>query len=365
MRPAFKFVAINAIIVFVVFNVVIWGICLATSVYIALSSGAKTEIAVNARRKAALPNYANVDWALTHFKEFASLQSRYVSYLGWRRLPFEGKTISIGGHYAQRRTIGSNDASKPSVYFFGGSTMWGTGADDANTIPSRFAQLSGYRVENFGETAYTAHQGLMMLIRLLQDGHRPDIVVFYDGANDVVHKCRSELNAWSHAREHQMSSALQGASYGREYGLQYMFRPLAALAGTVSGSFSRRSRSDDSFFSCHSDTKKAQQIADNLLEDWALARKLVEAHNGKFFGVLQPISYFSETKVDHLKQRDTERKQFAAVYPLIRQRMAEQSDLYDFTDMLNKQEYIYIDFCHLSPNGNLYVAQKLVQTLVK
>jgi hypothetical protein len=365
MRSAAKVVAINALVVLLVFSGIIWAICLATSIYQLVRAGSKETIAVGARRKANVPNYANTDWALTHFMEFDTLPTKYVSYIGWRRLPFAGKTITIEGPYAQRRTVGPKDASKPSVYFFGGSTMWGTGADDANTIPSQFAQLTGYRAENFGESAYTAHQGLMMLIRLLQDGHRPDVVVFYDGANDVVHKCRSELNPWSHGREGQIASALQTASVERDYGLQYMFRPLVGLAHTVSGLLFRRSRDDSTFFNCHADPDKAQQIANYVLEDWELARKLVEAYNGKFIGILQPVSYFSETKLERIRQRDTERKQFQAVYPLIKQKMAERPWLYDFTQVLDKQEYIYIDFCHLSPNGNSYVAQKLVQTLVK
>ena len=43
--------------------------------------------------------------------------------------------------------------------------------------------------------------------------------------------------------------------------------------------------------------------------------------------------------------------------------MAGRPGLYDFTGVLDHPEYIYIDFCHLSPNGNRYVAQKLVEVL--
>jgi hypothetical protein len=364
MRATFKLVAVNGLVLFLVLSGIIWAICLATSIYHLVRAGSKETIAVGARRKASVPNYAKTDWALTHFMEFDSLPTKYVSYLGWRRLPFAGKTINVEGPYAQRRTVGPTDPSKPLVYFFGGSTMWGTGADDANTIASQFAQLTGYRAENFGESAYTAHQGLQMLIKLLQDGHRPGIVVFYDGANDIIHKCRSELNPWSHAREHQIWSALQAAS-SREYGLQYMFGPLVRLANNVSSSLFKGSRDSKSYFNCDSDPDKARQIAHNLLEDWALARTLVEAYNGKFIGVLQPIAYFSDTKLEHIRLHESERLQFQAVYPLIKQKILEHSGRYDFTRLLDKQEHIYIDFCHLSPNGNKYVAEKLAQVLVK
>jgi hypothetical protein len=94
-----------------------------------------------------------------------------------------------------------------------------------------------------------------------------------------------------------------------------------------------------------------------------MARKLVEAHGGRFIGVLQPVAHFSNTKKDHIHLPDIQRKQYEAVYPLIRAKMAGQPDLHDFTGVLDRDEYIYIDFCHLSPNGNRHIARRLVEVL--
>ena len=239
--------------------------------------------------------------------------------------------------------------------------MWGTGADDANTIPSQFAQLSGFRAENFGESAYTAHQSLVLLIQVLQDGHRPNIVVFYDGVNEVSQKCRTEHTPWSHGKEQRISKALKVKT---RYDLKYMVKPFIAAANSARKVLLKRQPKDKSkFYDCHSDPTKAQKIADNLIEDWTVARKLVKSYNGKFVGILQPVSYFSNTKTDQIKVNNIERKQFEAVYPLIKQKMTNRRGLYDFTDVLDRPEYIYIDFCHLSPNGNRYVAQKMVEVL--
>lgn len=38
---------------------------------------------------------------------------------------------------------------------------------------------------NLGETSYVSIQDTILLLRLLQQGVRPDIVVFYDGVNDT------------------------------------------------------------------------------------------------------------------------------------------------------------------------------------
>ena len=96
-----------------------------------------------------------------------------------------------------------------------------------------------------------------------------------------------------------------------------------------------------------------------------MARRLVEAYNGRFIGILQPVSYFSETKLEHIRAARHGAEAVPAVYPLHQAEDGRDARAYDFTDLLNKREYIYIDFCHLSPNGNSYVVQELVRTLVK
>jgi hypothetical protein len=363
VRSAIRFLATQALALFIVFNIVVWTICLGFSIYNLAAAIPPPPGFGKPGHMAALPNYAGVGWARTHFLEFGSLRSNYISYIGWRRAPFQGKTINLTGPYGQRATIGKADPGKPSVYFFGGSTMWGTGADDANTIPSLVTQLGGFRSANYGESAYTAHQNLTLLIQLLQEGHRPNVVVFYDGVNEVAHKCRSEITARSHAREGQIRSALAAAKPENNYGLQHMAGPLIGLAGLISNKLSLWGRSGNRHFACHTDPLRAQQIADYLLQDWDVARRLVESYGGKFIGVLQPVAHYSKTRQDHIRLNADQKKQFEAVYPLIRQKMAGRTGLYDFTGVLDHPEYIYIDFCHVSPNGNRYIARRLVEVL--
>jgi hypothetical protein len=193
------------------------------------------------------------------------------------------------------------------------------------------------------------------------------VVVFYDGANEVGHKCRSELTPKSHAREVQIRLALAATKGENVYGLRYMVEPLVALAGVVSSRLSLLTgiRHRTWHFACHSDAVRAQQVADNLIQDWDVARRLVESYGGKFIGILQPVTYFSDTELDHLGLSDTEKREFQAVYPLIRQRMQGRPGLYDFTGVLDRKEYLYVDFCHLSPNGNRYVAQRIVDALAE
>jgi hypothetical protein len=365
MKSGLKIVAINALVLFVILNAIIWTLCIGNTAQKTLKDNGLIGLS-RASRESKLPNYADTKWAKKHFEEYREQKNKYKSFVGWQRKPYSGTTVNVSGPYMQRQTVGRSDPEKPTVYFFGGSTMWGVGSDDASTIPSQFSRLSGSAAENFGDIAFTAHQSLVLLIQLLQDGRRPDIVVFYDGVNEVAHKCRVELTPSSHLGEPKLTAALELRKAGKGgMSLSYLLSPLWQTAQSVVrqipalGGYKLN-------YDCHTDPRKAQKVADNLIQDWAIARQLVESYGGKFTGVLQPVAFFSDTKLDHIgvkKGKGILYKQFQVVYPLIKKEIEKQSDFYDFIDALDHPEYMYIDFCHLSPNGNRYIAEGLVQIL--
>src|SRR5262245_43968292 len=206
-------VVINAIMIFLFFNLIYWSLPV---LHLAMGrTGPSTAMPV---ADAHLPNYANIDWAEQHFRELIRAQPNvsnhartdFKSFIGWRRHPFTGETINVEGPYAQRRTVNKNQAvDAKRAYFFGGSSMWGTGANDEGTIPSQFAALTRMRSDNFAEAGYTAHQNLMFLIQLLQEGHRPDLVLFYDGVNEVAIKSVTELTPDAHMLEAEIDGLLK------------------------------------------------------------------------------------------------------------------------------------------------------------
>ena len=115
-------------------------------------------------------------------------------------------------------------------------------------------------------------------------------------------------------------------------------------------------------FNCHRDSEKAAKIADNVLRDWQMAKRIAEFHGAKFIGILQPAIYFSRTRRDHVEDvPPLMQAQFQAVYPRIKRQMAESVGLYDLTAALDVDEYVYVDFCHLSPNGNRLVAMRITE----
>jgi hypothetical protein len=351
-RRIIRIVFYNFLVLFVLANITYWAIPIWFSISEMFSRLQPPPVDSRAR----LPNYAGVSWAEQHFRELAQLKTSYKSYIGWRRKPFEGETIVVAGPYAQRQTGNDPTQADGKAYFFGGSTMWGTGSRDAETIPSHFAAVTGMHAENFGESAYVAHQSLVLLIQLLQEGHRPDLVVFYDGANEVDIKCRADVTPTSNRVESRVIWELETPKPAVR-SFAYYFAPLISLAGEVNSRLVPGRQPYD----CHLNSRKAEAIAENLIQDWTVAKRMVESYGGQFVGGVQPCAYLSKTRLAHLTLRQDLAAQFQVVYPLILQRLARSPLFHDLTVLLDVDEYVYVDFCHVSPNGNRRIAASLAE----
>ncbi|MES2177504.1 MAG: SGNH/GDSL hydrolase family protein [Gemmatimonadota bacterium] len=110
-------------------------------------------------------------------------------YVYLRNPSFTGRVVSVdtAGHRTTTQTL--RTGTKPlDVYFFGGSTAWGWLQRDSFTIASEMARRfssANVRVTNFGVPGFVFTQELLELQLQLRAGHVPDVVVFYDGVNDV------------------------------------------------------------------------------------------------------------------------------------------------------------------------------------
>ena len=91
--------------------------------------------------------------------------TKYRSFIGWQRIPYKKELVKINAKYKNRKSF--NESISNSTWFFGGSTMWGTGSSDNDTIPSFYAKKTKSKVFNFGETGWTSRQSLNQLINII------------------------------------------------------------------------------------------------------------------------------------------------------------------------------------------------------
>ena len=136
--------------------------------------------------------YGGAPWVGRYYKEFRdSGDVDWHPYVYWRRRPYSGEYINVDAEGVRRSWRAANlPALAPAVFVLGGSTVWGTGARDEQTMPSQIArQLDGrgrpVRIVNYGESGYVLRQSLDTVIDRLQRGDVPRVAVFYSGVEDT------------------------------------------------------------------------------------------------------------------------------------------------------------------------------------
>jgi hypothetical protein len=309
-----------------------------------------------------LPNYeSDFEHAKVVFKDYNSVQHQYEPFVGWKTLPYKGPSLHINAEGMRESPVIPSDRKTGSVHFFGGSTMWGEGSDDNHTIPALFnTRNPGFEVYNHGQLAYNSRQELDALISLYATGKRPDIVVFYDGVNDAAFLCPKEIKKLPAHRLVPMyreklyvgKTALAKEVAGKIF--------ISNILGVVRKATHKRTP-ENSPYDCVTNPEKAEQIAEMMMKNWEMANEIVTKRGGRFIAILQPAAFIGNPRTDHLKLDEDLGKNFQEIYRRLKQKIGERNHpwIADLSDRFDGNDLIYIDFCHVSPNGNEIIAREI------
>ena len=166
---------------------------LLTSVLFHLKDSSAAKAVIDHRSEA--DTYSHAGWPSLYYKELAdSSTAQWASYVYWKKAPFRGQYINVDRQ--GNRVTWSADVAAPmsnddvNILMLGGSTVWGIGSRDEFTIPSLLAKKLAERgvrarVTNLGQIGYVSTQDVTALLLEVQKGNVPDIVIFYNGFNDI------------------------------------------------------------------------------------------------------------------------------------------------------------------------------------
>jgi lysophospholipase L1-like esterase len=159
-----------------------------------LRTKTKTPLHIWASTWTVIPAFNRAPWANEFLDEYMSCvaEFRYQPFIVWDMRPCSTPYINVS-EAGVRKSYQGPGASKPErvrVYLFGGSTMWGDGVRDEDTVPSAIARLAerdGLAIEvvNHAAIAYVHWQEVTRLSQVVAARDIPDIAVFYDGLNDA------------------------------------------------------------------------------------------------------------------------------------------------------------------------------------
>lgn len=344
-----------------------------------LEGGARIVSAVRAWRigvdyRLGLDALRGTPWIEEYFEElFRSTRLEWRSYVYWRRRPFAGRYVNVDEN-GFRRTW--QDPRQPGgrptrIFAFGGSTLWGMGARDEFTIPSLLAKGLAERapdarieVTNFAELGYVSTQEVMSLEIALRRGDVPDLVIFYDGVNDVFSSFQNGV-AGSPQNETRMRS-------------RYEDSRLAALLDVVEGSAALaplvKRVQDRAWFAAYERRTRDERdaLARDTVEIYESNLAIVDALGRRYgFRSLfywQPVVFSKQRPTDDergaVEGLDLWREFFQATYAVARSDddLVRNPSFHDIQDVFgDSREPYYFDCCHTNERANEVVARRMLR----
>jgi hypothetical protein len=142
----------------------------------------------------AYPNYSRPE-ARALLGETWSRPVVFEPFTQFKERPFSGRFVNVSAHgfrHSRDQAAWPPDTNAFNVFMFGGSTLFGYGLPDAETVPSflqawlRTNGVPRANVYNFGRAYYYSSQEIVLFLRLLAAGHVPHVALFVDGLNDAA-----------------------------------------------------------------------------------------------------------------------------------------------------------------------------------
>ncbi len=262
----------------------------------------------------------------------------------------------------------------------GGSSLWGFGARDDQTIPSLLArELHGrgldVEIRNLAGLGYVSTQELIGLIGELQKGYRLDFVIFYDGVNDTTSallegEAGLTTNELNRRREFNLLQSpprlaatlaekllVDSSSYRLARAVRSRLGPTAALPGARSG--------DESMHSL------ARSVALRYVANVNIVEALARGYGFRPLFFWQP-TIFNKNELTPV-ERD-EAQKYAWIEPAFRIVYAQINELRElkadpaFHDLsaifADEKNLTFVDYCHTTEIANTRIAEKMAEAVL-
>jgi lysophospholipase L1-like esterase len=264
---------------------------------------------------------------------------------------FDGDYIKIEN--SRRVTIGSTGLRQKRILVFGGSTIFCGEMPDSFTVPSQLQQMvlaKGFDVDviNFGIQGIRIENQFKILKSVPKLGP-DDIVIFYDGVNDLEKVYDSGLylknNQAPWRQINKISSELENRSWFIRYLAPTVYLESRGIGQEFLGSQAK------------------QLVVDNWFAFDNLARTYVEDKGATFVHILQPnlLTYTKASDIGKVRQKWSDMK---AIENDLVSYATETNKIIDFTKILDELNATpFFDWAHLDETGNQRVAEEMFKVV--
>jgi lysophospholipase L1-like esterase len=290
---------------------------------------------------------------------------------GWRPLPgtnaivphdFAGKYFTVENGI--RRTTDAPAGASTAIYLFGGSTLYNSEVPDEHTVASYLqrglvaAGFERYRVVNFGVTSVSTNQQVERLE--VEPAAAGDIVVFYDGVNDVL---QGVLYG-------NVGETIYGNDRSRSFGQRLLYR-LSKRSVAARYLLARANAN----YEIADLAARVEWTAERFRANLEAAERIAAEKGARFIHFLQPTLYSLAERGDYESRLLTfgfvpvqAEQAFLAAYPhlerIVDARARHGAADFDLTAVFDGLDApVYLDGWHINHRGNAVVAERILAGL--
>lgn len=291
-----------------------------------------------------------------------------------------------------------------SIWVFGGSTTFGQGVKDDETIPANLNKHDTVNTYiNFGVHAYHQSNEIDKLLLLLKKGYRPSKVIFIDGLNDIIRMIETNfhpletpalaksayLSDFNIATKETGNSVFKelpvtrllrkyiGQDKGPDYKLELPWNQYDDVYDQ-SNLYHKNPRQHFQSTILRSpyttlDTTGLDYVLWKLKEMYAANYKFIshlsEAFGFEFYIFYQPLGVLSADnpfwKDKSKVQKAPLYKNFSYIVPRLRLHLAQErySNFYDISDSHQSCAHCYVDLTHYNKDLNSIIASRILSII--
>jgi hypothetical protein len=355
---------LNTLLMFAALNLVLWAAIDVRRAILKRVSPVSGKYPVEALRKAYAP--ASDDQWKQLLDETWHRPLGFEEFVQVRESAHQGRYVNVSEHgfrLVPNQGPWPIDRNNYNVFMIGGSTTFGFGVADDQTVPAWLQKVMPRRdgrrvcVYNFGRSYYYSTPERILFEQLLLKGARPDLAIFMDGLNDFYTADDPFANTVELTREAEAASGKSSWSHALA-----ALRPLPALR--VGEFLSQRLRPASAQSPVGEDAL-ARVIRRYVWNKRAI--ELIGSENGvETFFVFQPApTYHYDLNYQPFKGDELLKHRSIAGYPLMARYVNQHPMGSDFLWLADMQEGVqkslYCDQIHYTGDFSKQIAEEIAR----
>lgn len=283
-------------------------------------------------------------------------------FTNYQERPTRGEFVNVhtaGFRWGAEEQIFPPDDDNTNIFVFGGSTTFGYGVADWETIPSALQaefEDESIQVYNFGTGSFYSTLERLQFENLLFKGYIPDIAIFIDGINEG----QTEPFGWDYMR--------CGETLAK--GLTWSDFPMKRLADSIQYRLGLFQSHEDAPRILTSPNDLSPSKEEDAIQQWMLNRRLTQQLAAQFgvkvLFVWQPDPRYNYDLSHHifrdpLPDFPLPRYEYMAS---LRSEWATWADFLYLADLqVGRTELLYVDALHYNAHFNAEIAHAIAEKL--